>query len=228
MNSRWIQAIRSVFRPNQDGSVAEHHRKILDEYRNRRSQYENFCVAVHRVLDTFLRERGYKYQIEFRTKTLEKLKEKLVRKDAQGRRYASLEEIEDLAGLRIVFYSEREKGRFLDEIRNAISESIRIEEKTKRSGYNATHLIISFGPTRLTLSEYKQFEGLKSEVQATSILHHAWAEIEHDVIYKDIYGLKARDPEKFKIMEQKLTGILENHIKRASLEFEEIMCDIED
>ncbi|MEO7761907.1 MAG: hypothetical protein ABIS68_08365, partial [Casimicrobiaceae bacterium] len=209
MNSHWIQAIRSVFRPALHGSVADHHRQILEDYRNRRPRYEDFCVAVHRVLDTLLREGGYKYQIIFRTKTSEKLKEKLIRKDAQGRRYASLEEIEDLAGLRVVFYSEHDKRRFLDELRNEISGSIRIEEKAKRSGYHATHLIISFGPNRLNLSEYKQFESLKSEVQVTSILHHAWAEIEHDFIYKDIYGLKVRDPKKFRIMEQKLMEILE-------------------
>ncbi|MEO7761120.1 MAG: hypothetical protein ABIS68_04310, partial [Casimicrobiaceae bacterium] len=59
-----------------------------------------------------------------------------------------------------------------------------------------------------------------------SILHHAWAEIEHDFIYKDIYGLKVRDPKKFRIMEQKLMEILENHIKTASVEFEQMMRDI--
>ena len=97
MKSNWLQAIRLVFRPAEKRSEVEYHRRILEEYRSRRSRYEDFRVAVHKVLDTFLKNGGYRYQIASRTKTPEKLREKLIRKSAQGRRYASLEDIEDLA-----------------------------------------------------------------------------------------------------------------------------------
>jgi ppGpp synthetase/RelA/SpoT-type nucleotidyltranferase len=220
---KFLQAVRLVFHPEEEGSEDEYVRRILAEYRNKRALYEDFCVGVYNILDTFLKDQGYKYQIVYRTKSPERLREKLIRKSSQGKRYATLGDIEDLAGLRIMFYSEREKERFLKDIKNEIDGSIRVEEKQKESGYVATHLVLSFGSKRLALIEYQKFAQLKSEVQVTSILHHAWAEIEHDFIYKDVNGLKEKNPEKFAIMERKLTEILEKYIKQASREFEELM-----
>lgn len=221
-------ALRAVFNPEESGGDSAHHRRLLAEYKNRRAAYEEFCVAVHKVLDLFLKERGYRYQIVYRTKAPEKLREKLIRKTSQGIKYKQLGDIEDLAGLRVVFYSEKDKERFVKEIKKEISGAIRVEERVKDGGYNATHLIASFGPKRLQLSEYKHFEDMKSEIQVTSVLRHAWSEIEHDLIYKDIRGLKQRDPEKFAKMNKKLKLILEKYINKASEEFEKIMDEIID
>ena len=58
------------------------------------------------------------------------------------------------------------------------------------------------------------------------MLRHSWAEIEHDLIYKDINGLREKDPQKFVILKEKLEGIMEKYIKQASLEFEEVMEEI--
>jgi ppGpp synthetase/RelA/SpoT-type nucleotidyltranferase len=205
---------------------AEYRRRILAEYRLKQPQYEEFCVAVHKLVDLFLREGGYKHQLVYRVKSPERLREKLIRKAEQGIVYEKLSDIEDLAGLRVIFYSEGDKNRFITEIQDEVSGAIRIEEKSMKSGYNATHLIVAFGPSRLTLSEYKHFEGLKSEIQVTTILRHAWAEIEHDLIYKDISGLKEHDPEKFALMREKLEEIMETHIKKASAEFEDVMREM--
>ena len=84
-------------------------------------------------------------------------------------------------------------------------------------------MAMTLGEKRLELCEYKQFRGLKCEIQITSILRHTWAEIEHDFIYKDIVGLKKSNPEKFAAMREKLAEIMEKHIKLASAEFEELI-----
>src|SRR3989344_3741071 len=198
-------------------------RKILTDYKNKKPLYEEFRAAVYKLIDSLLKDSNYKYQIVSRTKTPERLREKLLRKSAEGVRYKSLNEIEDLAGIRVLFYSEGDVERFVKELRKEIGNNIQIEDKKQKSGYEAVHIVMSFGPERLKLSEYKHFDDLKSEIQVTSILRHTWAEIEHDFIYKDISGLKKRDPEKFAIVEQKLSEILENHIKQASAQFEEIV-----
>lgn len=226
MSTRFFRALQAVFDRGKGDNHAEYRRRILAEYKTKRPQYEEFCVAVHKLLDLFLKEGGYKHQLVYRVKSPERLHEKLVRKTEQGIMYGKLSDIEDLAGLRVIFYSEGEKERFIKEIKDEISGAIRIEEKKSKSGYNATHLIVAFGPSRLKLREYKHFEGLKSEIQATTILRHAWAEIEHDLIYKDISGLKEQDPEKFALMREKLEGIMEKHIKKASVEFEEVMQEM--
>lgn len=226
MTSRFFQAFQAVINRGEKDRHAEYRRRILAEYRAKRPQYEEFCIAVHKLLDLFLREGEYKHQLTYRVKSPERLHEKLIRKAEQGITYEQLSDIEDLAGLRVIFYSEKEKERFINAIKNEVGGAIRIEEKQKPSGYKATHLIVAFGPARLKLREYKHFEGLKSEIQVTTILRHAWAEIEHDLIYKDISGMKEHDPEKFALMREKLEEIMEKHIKKASVEFEEVMKEM--
>ncbi len=201
-------------------------KKILQEYKNTRHKYEEFCYIVHKIIESFLDEGGYKYHIVSRTKTFESLQEKIIRKKTQGKIYNYLDEIEDLAGNRIIFYSEGDKEKFLREINGELSGIINIENRKKHSGYEAVHLIMTFGSKRLKLSEYKKFKGLKSELQVTSIFYHAWSEIEHDFIYKDIYDLKKNNPEKFEKIKEKLAEILEKYIKKASIDFEKIMNDI--
>jgi len=198
-------------------------KKILSEYRNKRPLHEEFRLAVHKLLDALLKEKNYKYQIVSRTKTPERLREKLIRKSGEGTRYRSLSEIEDLTGVRVLFYSEADKNRFVKELKRDMDGTTQIQNKKQKNGYEAVHIVMTFGEKRLQLPEYKHFFDLKSEIQVTSVLRHAWSEIEHDFIYKDINGLKKRDPEKFALMEKRLGEILEKHIKQASVDFEEVI-----
>ncbi len=223
MLDRFIKLVTAIAARPDTSEEGAYIKKILTEYRNKRPLYEEFCAAVHKLLEAFLEEKNYKYQLASRTKTVERLREKLLRKSAAGIRYAGLGEIEDLAGIRVLFYSEADKVKFVKQLKKEMDGAMHIEHKKQRSGYEATHITMMLGEKRLQLSEYKHFSGLKIEIQVTSILRHTWAEIEHDFIYKDVSGLKKRDPAKFAIMERKLGQILEKHIKQASLEFEDVI-----
>lgn len=196
---------------------------ILTEYKSKFSLYEEFRIAAHRTLEALLKEGEYKYQIMSRTKLHDRLREKLLRKKEEGIFYHSVEDVEDLVGFRVIFYTERDKEKFINKIKSEIEGAMRIEERKKENGYKSTHIIMSFGPKRLQLSEYKHFRGLKSEIQITSILHHAWAEIEHDIIYKDINDVKHSNPKKFESMKRKMKELLEKYIKTATKELEEIV-----
>ena len=193
----------------------EYYSKILEEYRNNRSEYEDFNLIVFKILDSLLKNGNYKYHILYRTKTLDSLKEKIIRKNVEGKKYPSLDQIDDLAGIRIIFYFEKDKKAFIDEIQKELSGSVLVKNKQKENGYNATHLILSLGERRTELGEYKRFKGFRSEVQITSIFYHAWAEIEHDLVYKDTQGLKHVNPKKFHLIKDKLALILEKYIKQA-------------
>ena len=206
-----------------DDDEGKYVRKILSEYRNKRHLYEEFRGAVHKLLDATLKENNYKYQIVSRTKTLERLREKLLRKAATGKRYRTIDDIEDLSGIRVLFYSESDKEKFVREFKKEMDGPFHLKEKKEKNGYEATHIVMALGPKRLELSEYRHFSGLKAEIQATSLLCHTWAEIEHDFIYKDVTGLAQRDPAKFAVLKRKLGDVLNKHIKRASAEFEEII-----
>jgi putative GTP pyrophosphokinase len=196
--------------------------KLIDDYKSKRPLYEEFSKVICNLLDSMLKERKYKYHIYCRTKETERLQEKLVRKEREGVPYAGLNEMKDLAGVRIVFYLESDKRQFVDDIYNEISGELKFEEKRKDGGYAADHVVISLGPKRLQLSEYKKYENLKCEIQLTSMLYHAWAEIEHDLIYKDLKGLKANNSRRFKKIEKRLNKILKKHILKAIYEFEKV------
>ncbi|MBI5139096.1 hypothetical protein HZA26_00580 [Candidatus Nomurabacteria bacterium] len=196
---------------------------ILAEYKSKHPIYEEFRLVSHKALEALLKEGKYKYQISSRTKTIDRLKEKLIRKKEKGIYYKDIKDIEDLVGLRVIFYTERDREKFIKKIISEIDGFLKIEEREKDNGYKATHIIMSFGPKRLKLSEYKHFRDLKSELQITSILHHAWAEIEHDLIYKDINNLKTRNPERFENIKEKMNQLLEKYIKKAAKELEEVI-----
>ena len=76
--------------------VAEYHRQAL--------LYHDFCAAVRNVLVSLLDERRFKYQLLWRVKSLESVREKVARNAPTGKVYRRLGDVEDLAGIRIVFY----------------------------------------------------------------------------------------------------------------------------
>lgn len=197
---------------------------LVDQFKTERPLYEEFSVAVYKLLESILVEGGYKYHMSSRIKELEKLEEKIHRKRSEGRVYKQLSDIEDIVGLRIIFYFEAEKKEFLKKLKKEIHGELEVEEQKKKSGYEAIQIIASLGEERINLAEYKKFIDLKCEIQLTSILHHAWSEIEHDLIYKNIFGIN--DKKQISIYRKVMKKILINHLKKASREFDKIFKKI--
>ncbi len=201
-------------------------KKLVSDFIAEKSKYEMFLTTAHKLVEALLIQGNYKYQLHTRVKDPLRLEEKLKRKYLLGKKYKVLSDVEDLAGLRIIFYTESDKNKFIQDLKKEAVGVTSLEEKKKRTGYSATHIIMSFGEKRLALTEYKPFYGLKCEVQITSAIYHAWSEVEHDIIYKDINGLEKINPQKYRKARNKLEEVLEKHIKIASLEFDEIMKDL--
>ena len=74
-----------------------------------------------------------------------------------------------------------------------------------RFGYLSLHYVVSFLPSRLSLTEYRNFAEYKAEIQIRSILQHTWAEIEHDLGYKT----KLAVPREVQRQFSRLAGLLE-------------------
>jgi ppGpp synthetase/RelA/SpoT-type nucleotidyltranferase len=200
-------------------------KKIVDDFKEKRALYEEFCLAVYNLLDSMLVTEEYKYQIFYRIKELDKLEEKIIRKGKEGMIYDKLEDLEDLAGLRILFYLESDKEKFVEKLLAKLTGEVIIKNHKKSSGYEATHIITSFDKKRISLSEYSKFEGLKCEIQLTSILYHAWSEIEHDMIYKDTLGIK-NDKLKSVFIKKEMKKILSNYLIKASTELDKLVKKI--
>jgi ppGpp synthetase/RelA/SpoT-type nucleotidyltranferase len=174
-----------------------------------------------------LEEKKYKYQIYYRTKNIDRLREKIRRKRRSKKIYKNLSDINDLAGIRIVFYLESEKEKFINDLEKELPSIVSVEEFEKNNGYHAKHLVIKMDRKRLQLSEYKRFKGLRCEIQLTSIFNHVWAELEHDWLYKNMHGLKNKNPGRYEILKKQMKNIFKNYVKKLTSKFESIAKQIQ-
>jgi putative GTP pyrophosphokinase len=100
-----------------------------------------------------------------------------------------LEQITDLAGVRVITYFPSTLAE-IDEVLNR--EFLVFEKSNKgadlieeeRFGYQSIHYLVKLAWQRSRLPEYERFADATAEVQVRTILQHAWAEIEHDIQYK--------------------------------------------
>ena len=97
--------------------------------------------------------------------------------------YRNLVEIPDVVGLRIITYYADQ----IDNVKNVILEEFAMlgqpDDKRiagpREFGYSALHIDFLYLQSRLDHTEYKRFQGNRFEIQITTVLGHAWAEIHH-------------------------------------------------
>ena len=197
--------------------------RIITFYKEKQGVYEEYCNAMKNLLVHLLNNNGYKYQISHRVKSIDSLEKKIRKKSKEGIEINELEDINDLAGVRIVFYLESDKNKFVSDLyRELTPKKLKLKERHIEKGYRSTHVIAALGQKRLILGEYKKFKGLKCEIQLTSALYHAWSEIEHDIFYKP-YFQELEDNYKDTIkLKKELENVMTEYIQKASDIFEYI------
>ncbi|RKQ90432.1 ppGpp synthetase/RelA/SpoT-type nucleotidyltransferase [Solirubrobacter pauli] len=151
------------------------------EYARRLQTFDALRVAIHDRLAACLdREAIALSQIESRTKTVRSFAEKITSK---GKYADPLEEITDLAGLRVIVYypdDVRAVGAVIDrELTVDWTNSNRSghDDPPDRFGYRSDHYIVS-------LPESERFAGLRAEIQVRTVMQHAWAAVDHEIRYK--------------------------------------------
>lgn len=176
-----------------DGFDFEGHRiRAWEAYGAIRPKYERFSNAVESIIRKALQDIEV-HQVAARAKSIEKFAKKASKPDPDDPtrpKYSDpLQQIEDLAGARVIAYVLRS----LERIEGAISREFEVLERSDKLdklmekgavGYRSIHLVARMRSERTSLLEYKEFDGLKVEIQIRTILQHAWAEIEHDMRYK--------------------------------------------
>ena len=152
-----------------------------------------YTAMSQKALDSEIRadEHLRLQQVKDRAKTSPSLKQKL--KDRGLENTATLEtDIKDLAGCRVIFYTNADVARFITsglmqenfEIVETKLYHPRREAEDANELYISNHYLVTLRPERLALPEYARFVELRCEVQVQTILNHAWAEMAHDAIYK--------------------------------------------
>ena len=183
--------------------------KIMKEYDEKSTLYKNFAEKIRQLLEELIRNKNIPYNyISCRLKKKVSLGEKIDRKD---NKYKSLEDLTDIAGVRIItFYSDD-----VDRVVELVEKEFQVDRKNSidkgksldpdRFGYCSVHYVVGFKSNRLALSEYGPYKGLKCEIQIRTVLQHAWAEIEHDLGYKSEIAI----PKDVRRNFSRLAGLLE-------------------
>lgn len=149
------------------------------------------------------------HAIEARAKTPDSFASKITR---PGKDYSDpLSEITDLCGIRAILYYQED----VDQLANAIkkhfdvSTTDSVDKKSELNqdqfGYISLHLICEINKARAMLPEWEIYKGLKFEIQARTVLQHAWASISHQLHYKS----NADDKDNFTRQLSRIAGLLE-------------------
>lgn len=165
----------------------------FEEYRSEgRERYSAFVEALQQIVRAAVKAQGIlPHAITGRAKDPESLAKKL---ENRGIDPASAidEQLKDLAGARIVFLTNGQIERFiqsgiLHDNFEVLSVNVHhpvpgTESETRL--FDSTNYLVELRPDRLELPEYQPFVGMRAEIQVQSLLNHAWAEMDHDTIYK--------------------------------------------
>lgn len=196
--------------------------RILEEFDTKKGLYELFTTKIAGLIREILAGHGINvHTVTHRTKDRTSLTNKITK---EGSSYTQLSDITDISGVRITTFFEEDVDRIVDLIEQefAIDRENSVDKRTlldpDHFGYLSTHHVISLGPGRCELLEYRRFSHLKLEIQTRSILQHAWTEIERGLGYKS----KDEVPKEVRRKFSRLAGLLE----LADSEFTAIRKDL--
>jgi ppGpp synthetase/RelA/SpoT-type nucleotidyltranferase len=142
------------------------------------------------------------------------------------------DQIKDLAGVRVVLYTNLELDQFLQ--KRYIIQSLDVHwDETKahhptdengRTKYEGFHYVVGLPDSMLAQPEYEKFKGLRCEIQIQTLLAHAWAESSHDIIYKGDetpgFGSKAEGS-----LRDRLNKVMDDQLKPAGYELDKVRAD---
>ena len=210
----------------------------LEEYKSSgRARYEKLAAVTAELLERAITAKGgYRLQqIQDRAKTVESLSRRIEESDQLGS-----DEIEahhkDLAGCRILFYTNNDVNRFVksgllcelfdvDRDRSKFHQP-EPDQKSAAQLFQSYNYVLKLKADRTALLEYREFEGIYCEVQVQTTLNHAWAEMAHDTIYKrpELQGFGTRELE---IIKKRLEDAMRKHLLPASYLFQRIAIDVQ-
>ena len=162
--------------------------EFVKHYEMNLEKYRSFERDLKSLLERLLNgEQIEFFAIESRCKTVDRIREKALRKDYED----PLSQMTDIVGLRVIVYYANDADRVVRIIRRYFfvdEEKSRIDKydpnNIDRFGYKGTHLIVGLSDERSRLPEWQRYADLKAEIQVRTVLEHAWASVSHQLFYK--------------------------------------------
>lgn len=192
---------------------------LVMQYQNSLNIYQQVTRQFQSVLSMLLQNQEVPvHSITGRAKDIRSLAGKIHK---NKNKYKKLQDITDLCGLRIITYYEDDVDRVAALIRDhfSIDEENSVDKrqtlKPTEFGYASLHLIVNL-PAE---ADKPQAAGCcKVEIQIRSLLQHAWAEIEHDLEYKNPAGTTPEIRRRF----SRVASLLES----ADIEFRALRAEL--
>jgi ppGpp synthetase/RelA/SpoT-type nucleotidyltranferase len=190
---------------------------FIARYRKEYDFYDQAARLVAQILDANLQASGIRSMVTYRAKAVARLEAK-VRQRSAAKQYKSVRDIYndivDLAGARVALYFPAERPRVDTLIRSLFfvvgtpkefpaASSARYHNR-RFSGYSAIHYRVRLREIALSDAQKRYVEALV-EIQVASVVMHAWAEVEHDLVYKPVQGTLSED--EYAILDQ-LNGLV--------------------
>jgi ppGpp synthetase/RelA/SpoT-type nucleotidyltranferase len=161
---------------------------FLAAYEDQEMLWDERSVALRDFVQRRLDDRSYDVaQVTARAKSANSLMTKLLFKQYED----PATQLTDLVGARVItFYGEQvdhivarlrggmtvDKGKSLDKRQVLLGD--------EQFGYRSVHLVGRVNRASMKAGDYAVLRGVVFEVQVRSVLDHAWAEIEHELVYK--------------------------------------------
>ncbi len=178
-------------------------RAAVERYRREQDRYAKLADLVAEKCRRLLEANAILGTVDARAKSPEslerKLEELLAGEPSAGLSPgALLDQVSDLAGVRVKTYVEADRDKVVEDIRLAFDGpgeggEVEVEVKADPSrNYRAIHCQVMLPPQDLT-GRAANLRGTSCEIQVCSLLAHVWNEIEHNLVYKAANGDPSRE-----------------------------------
>ncbi len=160
--------------------------KLLSQYEKNYKKYNKVLTILTRKIETLLANSSSNAQVKGRIKSFEAFYRKLLARCQKHSIESPFDYITDIIGMRIVV-------PFLEDLKNVERhmvnnfEIVETEYKSRELnirefGYDSIHLLINLPSDTAKKARFN--DDIKIEIQLRTILQDAWAEVEHELIYK--------------------------------------------
>lgn len=190
------------------------------EYKQKKPLYGKFCREMETQLLELLRLNGIAlaFPVESRVKSWESISKKCERESIIP---ATLGEIGDIAGLRIILLFRRDQEKVCETIRQFF-EVLEVEDTANRLladqfGYGSIHFQVRPKAEWLVVPTLSELQGLRAEIQVRTASQHIWAEASHALQYKR----ESHVPMPLRRTINRVAAILET----VDLEFERVLSE---
>ena len=172
-----------------------HGEALLQEFRECRPSLEKLSDKVCTQLRQALKTQSIELMgLEHRVKTEDSLAGKLERK---GDKYATLEQITDLVGVRIITYYTDD----VDKVAAIVQQLFEVDWQNSVDK-RKVHQLTSFGYNSLHYICKLKEGSMPFEIQMRTALQHVWSAIEHDIGYKGAVKLPPEYRRQFSRLER--------------------------